>query len=154
MSRQEAIILPYTRVEKRSRIYGTRRCPVCDAPSPKRNTGRRQLRDLGLGRPVVLEVHYSKHRCPRCQKYFNVPMDDLAEPGGLYTQRVRSTALAKVLVDGLPLETVQEQMLREFYVHVPPTTLDRWVVEAGEKDRPHLPLRTVDGRALQRVPVH
>ena len=85
---------------------------------------------------MVLEIQYSKHRCPRCEKYFNAPMEDLAEPGGLYTQRVRTTALAKVLVDGLPLEVVQEQMLREFHVHVPPTTLDRWVVEAGEKDRP------------------
>ena len=136
MSRQEAIILPFTRVEKRSRVYAMRRCPACGTPSPKRSTGTRRLRDLGVGRPVVLEIRYSKHRCPRCQKYFNALMDDLAEPGGLYTQRVRTTALAKVLVDGLPLGTVQEQMLREFYVHVPPTTLDRWVVEAGEKDRP------------------
>jgi transposase len=136
MSRQEAIILPFTRVEKRSRVYATRRCPTCGTASPQRSAGTRQLRDLGLGRPVVLEVYYSKHRCPRCEKYFNAPMEDLAEPGGLYTRRVRTTALAKVLVDGLPLEAVQEQMLREFYVHVPPTTLDRWVVEAGEKDRP------------------
>ena len=134
MSRQEAIILPFTRVEKRSRVYATRRCPICGTSSPKRSTGRRQVRDLGMGRPVVLEIYYSKHRCPRCQRYFNAPMEDLAEPGGLYTQGVRAAALAKVLGDGLPLETVQEQMLREFYVHVPPTTLDRWVVEAGEKD--------------------
>jgi transposase len=134
MSRQEAVILPFARVEKRSRVYATRRCPACGTSSAKRSTGTRRLCDLGVGRPVVLEIHYSKHRCPRCKKYFNAPMEDLAEPGGRYTKRVQTTALAKVLVDGLPLETVQEQMLREFYVHVPPTTLDRWVVEAGEKD--------------------
>jgi len=136
MSRQEAIILPFTRVEKRSRVYGTRRCPVCGTSSPKRSAGRRQLRDLGVGCPVVLEVRYSKHRCPQCKEHFNAPMDDLAEPGSLYTRRVQTTAVAKVLVDGLPLEVVQEQMFREFYVHVPPNTLQRWVVEAGEKDRP------------------
>jgi transposase len=136
MSEQEAILFPFTRVEKRSRVYARRRCPTCGISSPKRSTGTRQLRELGVGRPVVLEVHYSKHRCPQCRQYFNAPMDDLAEAGGLYTRRVQSAALAKVLVDGLPLETVQEQMVREFYVHVPPPTLHRWVVEAGEKDRP------------------
>ena len=154
MSEQEAILFPFTRVEKRSRVYTTRRCPICGSSSPKRSTGNRQLRDLGVDRPVVLEVQYSKHRCSQCKKYFNAPTDDLATPGGLYTRRVQSTALAKVLVDGLPLETVQGQMLREFYVHVPPSTLDRWVVEAGEKGRPQDPLRTVDRRTLQRVLVH
>ena len=136
MSREKAAILPFTQVHRRSRVYATRRCPVCGASSPKRSSGTRQLRDLGVGWPAVLEITYSKHRCRRCQKYFNAPMEDLAEPGGLYTQRVRTTALAKVLVDGLAFEAVQEQMLREFYVHVAPTTLARWVVEAGEKDRP------------------
>jgi transposase len=134
MSRQEAIVFPFTRVRKRSRNYASRRCPVCGSSSPRRSTGTRQLRDLGVGRPVVLDIHYSKHRCPQCQRYFNAPMSDLAEPGGLYTHRVRTTAVAKVLVDHLPLEAVQEQMFREFHVHVPPTTLDRWVVEAGGKD--------------------
>ena len=154
MSRQEAIILPLTRVEQRSRVYSSRRCPACGASSPRRSTGTRQVRDLGFDRPVVLEIYYSKHRCPQCEKYFNAPMEDLAEPGGLYTQRVRALAVAKVLVDGLPLETVQEQMLREFHVHVPPTTVDRWVVEAGEKDRPAASLRAVDRRAFQRLSVH
>jgi transposase len=154
MSRQEAVLLPFTRVEKRSRVYGTRRCPTCGTSCPKRSTGTRHLRDLGVGHPVVLEIRHSKHRCPRCKKYFNAPMEDLAEPGSLYTQRVRTTALAKVLVDGLPLEAVQEQMLREFHVHVPPTTLERWVAEAGEKDRPDGRVRAVDRGAFQRISVH
>lgn len=154
MSEQEAILFPFTRIEKRSRVYTTRRCPACGTSASKRSTGSRQLRELGVDRPVVLEIHYSKHRCAQCKRYFNAPMDDLAEPGCLYTRRVQTIALAKVLVDGLPLETVQEQMLREFYVHVPPPTLHRWVVEAGEKDRLEGSLRTVDRRALQRVLVH
>jgi hypothetical protein len=136
MFRQEAVILPFTRIVRRSRDYRSRRCPTCGTSSPRRSTGIRQLRDLGVNRPVVLEVRYSKHRCPQCRTYFNCPMLDLAEPGSLYTRRVQETAVAKVLVDFLPLEQVQQQMLREFYMHVPPTTLYEWVVRAGKKDRP------------------
>lgn len=136
MFRQEAVILPFTRVVRRSRLYPSRRCPSCGAASTRRSTGVRQLRDLGINGPVVLEVHYSKHFCPQCRTYFNCPMPDLAEPGSLYTRRVQETAVAKVLVDHLPLEQVQQQMFREFYVHVPPATLHDWVVQAGKKDRP------------------
>ena len=135
MSTQDAVLFPFTRVVQRSRVYRFRRCPTCKASSPQRSMGSRRLRDLGTDRPVVLDIRYSKHRCPRCRVYFNCPMPDLAEPGSLYTRRVREIAVAKVLVDLLPLEQVQQQMLREFHVHVPPTTLYEWVVEAGKKDR-------------------
>lgn len=136
MFRQEAVILPFTRLVRRSRVYPSRRCPTCGRSSTRRSTGVRQLRDLGINRPVVLEVRYSKHFCWHCRTYFNCPMPNLAEPGSLYTRRVQEIAVAKVLVDLLPLEQVQQQMFREFYVHVPPTTLYEWVVRAGKKDRP------------------
>jgi transposase len=136
MFQQEAVILPFTRIVRRSRVYRSRRCPTCGRSSARRSSGVRQLRDLGINRPVVLEVRYSKHFCRHCRTYFNCPMPDLAEPGSLYTCRVQETAVAKVLVDLLPLEQVQQQMFREFYVHVPPTTLYDWVVRAGKKDRP------------------
>jgi transposase len=136
MRRQEAVILPFTRIVARSRLYRSRCCPTCGTTSARRSNGVRQLRDLGIDRPVVLEVHYSKHFCPQCRTYFNCPMPDLAEPGSLYTLRVQNTAVAKVLVDHLPLEQVQQQMFREFYVHVPPATLHDWVTQAGKKGRP------------------
>lgn len=66
-----------------------------------------------------VEIRYGKHRCPRFERYFNARTEDLAEPGGLYAPRVRIPALANVFVDGLPLEAVREQMLREFHMHVP-----------------------------------
>jgi transposase len=136
MARQEAAILPFTRIVRRSRVYRSRRCPTCGTSSSRRSTGVRQLRDLGIDQPVIVEVRYSKHFCPRCRIYFNCPMSDLAEPGSRYTRRVQETAVAKVLVDLLPLEQVQQQMFREFYVPVPPTTLYEWVIRAGKKGQP------------------
>ena len=135
MAGSQDAVLPFTHVVHRSRNFPSRRCPTCGMSSPRRSTGQRRLRDIGVHHPIVLEVCYSKHLCPACHVYFNCPMDDLAEPGGQYAARARKIAVDKVLVDHLPLESVRDQMFREFHVHVPPTTLHAWVAEAGKKDR-------------------
>jgi hypothetical protein len=98
---------------------------------------------VGISYPVVLEVHYSKHLCPKCQEYFNAPMDDLAEPGSLFTRVVQQKILATVLVDHLPLRKAIERMLRDFYVHVPLSTLHGWLEQAGGKNPAQEPVRAV-----------
>jgi hypothetical protein len=70
-------------------------------------------------------------------------MDDLAEAGSLFTNAVKDRALASVFIDQLPLQKVAERMLRDFYVHIPLSTLYEWVVEAGKKNRPQEALRAV-----------
>jgi len=97
---------------------------------------------------MVLEVHYSKHYCKICCKYFNAPMEDLAEPGSMFTNEVKKRALATVFEDRVPLRKAVERMLRDFYVHVPLSTLERWVSEAGKKNRPQEGLRTVGSTRL------
>jgi len=92
---------------------------------------------------VVLEVRYSKHLCPQCQEHFNAPMDDLAEPGSLFTKAVQQKVLATVLVDHLPLRKAIERMLRDFYVHIPLSTLHGWRAQAGGKNQPEEPVRAM-----------
>lgn len=91
----------------------------------------------------MLEIRYSKHLCPKCEEYFNAPMDDLAEPGSLFTKTVQQKIMATVLVDHLPLRKAIERMLRDFYVHVPLSTLHGWLAQAGEKIGPEEAVRAL-----------
>ena len=141
----QAVIFPDTRTQLVSRIYLRRPCPDCGRLAKRRSAGVRQLRHLGINYPVVLEVHYSKHYCPACGKYFNAPMEDLAEAGSLFSNVVKERALASVFIDQLPLQKVVERMLRDFNVHIPLSTLESWVVQAGEKNQSPRALRAVGG---------
>ena len=131
-----AVLFPDTRIQHISRMHRRQPCPKCGTSSPRRSEGKRQLRHVGLTCPIVLEVHYSKHLCPKCEEYFNATMDDLAEPGSLFTKTVQQKILATLLVDHLPLRKAIERMLRDFYVHVPLSTLHGWLEAAGGKIGP------------------
>jgi len=75
--------LPRARLVRRSRNYKRRPCPLCQQSAYRLRTVKRTLHDLGdslSGRPRDLVVTYSQHRCPRCNRYFNADMDDLALP--------------------------------------------------------------------------
>ena len=139
----DAVLFPDTQIQLISRYYRRQPCPKCATSSPRRSEGTRRLRHLGLTHPVVLEVRYSKHLCPQCQEYFNAPMDDLAEPASLFTKAVQQKVLATVLADHLPLRKAIERMLRDFFVHVPLSTLHGWVEQAGGKNPPQEPVRAV-----------
>ena len=131
----EAVLFPDTTIRVEKRVRKRAACPQCGALSRKRSTSRRQLRDLGLHHPLVLEVVQSVHYCTNCHRHFKLPVDDLAEPGSRFTRAVKDKALASVFEDGLPIEATVLRMLRDFHVHVPASTLYDWMVAAGEKSR-------------------
>ena len=133
IQRSQPKLLRRSRLRTRRRICKRARCPSCGSLSPKHSTNRRQLRDLGLHQPVVLEVIQSVHYCKPCDRYFKLCIDDLAEPGSLFTRAVKQKALASVFQDSLPIEAVVLRMLRDFNVHVPRSTLYYWMSEAGGK---------------------
>ena len=103
-------------------------CPKCRTVSKRHSEGRRRLREVGVSYPVVLEVTYSKHYCPKCRKHFSQPMEHIALPSGRFTNRVRRTALDLVLRRSMTLEKATHRMSQMYHVHVPPTTLHDWVV--------------------------
>jgi len=131
----DAVLFPNTQIRTEQRVRKQAPCPTCGAQSKRTSKSRRQLRDLGLHHPIVLEVVQSVHYCKRCDGHFKLPIDDLAEPGSLFTNRVKEKALASVFEDGLPVDTVVLRMLRDFNVHVPRSTLYDWMGQAGEKSR-------------------
>ena len=128
--------LPRPNVSLRSRGYRRRPCPRCGHSAYRDSRGRRTLHDLGdplTGRPRDLVVLYSRHFCPKCRKYFNADMTDLAHPGGHYTRRVVDTAVRLVVEDGLPYRTAEWALWRDHRVFVPFATIQNWVEAGGEK---------------------
>ena len=107
-------------------------CPECNTISKRNTLGHRWLREIGLSHPVVLEVTYSKHRCPKCERIFNLPMDHLAMPRSNFTNRVHRVATDLVRMQGYTLEKAKEYMQLKYHVCVPATTIHDWLTE-GEK---------------------
>jgi len=106
-------------------------CPKCGGDCKRANLAHRWLRELGLSQPVILEVTYSKHWCPKCERKFDIPMDHLARPGCNFTNRVVNTALD--LIDkGKSIDEAADVLEKRYLVHVPKTTINDWVaVERG-----------------------
>ncbi len=105
-------------------------CPRCGEMSGSHSFGRRRLHEIGVSKPTVLHVTYSKHYCGTCRKHFSLSMDHLAPPAGRFTHRVRRAAVDLVLRHALTLGNASRHMRRRYWVHVPPTTIHDWVVEA------------------------
>jgi hypothetical protein len=128
--------LPEPVVEKRSRNYRRRPCPLCARSCYRDGHGRRTLHDLGCPireRPRVLFVVYSRHYCTSCRRYFGVDLSELAPPGSHYTLRVVSLAVRLVAEDGLPYRHASWHLWRDHRVFVPFATIQNWVEAAGEK---------------------
>lgn len=150
----DAVLLQETETLSVRRVRRCARCASCNAVSRRHSTTRRRLRHLGLDHPVVLEVTQSVHYCAKCQKHFKLPIDDLAEPGSLFTRAVKEKALASVFADSLPIQAVVLRMLRDFHVQVPPTTLYYWMGKAGKKSHPQRRLRHLGQEELLGVSGH
>lgn len=127
--------LPKPIVETRSRNFRRRPCPQCAKSCYRDSVGSRLLHDLGerSRRPRDIRVAYSKHRCERCEIYFNADMSDLAAPGSRYTNRVVATAVSSVVEDGLPYRPACWRLWRDHRVFVPFATIQNWVEASGEK---------------------
>lgn len=128
--------LPKPIIERRSHSRRRRRCPKCGRSCYRDSRGKRRLNDLGsvvAGRPKVLHVTYSKHRCAACRIYFNADMSRLAPPGAHYTHRVIDKAVRLVIEDGLPYRAASWHMWRDHRVFVPWGTIQEWVEASGGK---------------------
>ncbi len=120
-------------IKKKKYVYDYCKCPKCYTESPRRSKGKRELNDLGLEVPVVIEVTYSKHYCPICEEYFNAPIP-IADPGSHFTVRVKEKVMGSIVQDGMPIERVSERMFRDFNVCVSPATIWSWIQQGGEKN--------------------
>jgi transposase len=102
-------------------------CPKCGASGKRNSLGHRWIREISFSQTVILEITYSKHYCPVCERYFNRPMDHLAMPGSNYTNRVHRVAIDLVTNQGLTPVQAKEYMLLKYHVNVPFTTIQDWV---------------------------
>jgi transposase len=120
------ITRPHTRHINISRKVA--HCPRCDGLSKRHSVGRRRLHEVGVSRPALLCVTYSKHYCERCRKHFSQPMEHIAPPGSRYTTRARRTAVTMVVARAMTLEQTARRMRQKYFVSVPVTTIHDWVV--------------------------
>lgn len=130
--------LPKPLREERFRRPKRSPCPKCGRRCARDQAGERTLFDVGdtrRGRPRQIHVTYSKHYCPRCKRYFNADMSDLAPPNGRYTHRVIALAVRVVVEDGLPYRSASWHLWRDHRVFVPFGTIQDWVEAAGGKRR-------------------
>ena len=128
--------LPKPTIEHRSRMYRRRCCPKCGKSCYRDTKGQRKIHDLGSvrsGRPRDIYIEYSKHRCEKCDIYFNADMSDLAQPAARYTNRVVDRAVRAVVEDGLSYNSASWRMWSDHRVFVPWGTVQNWVEAAGEK---------------------
>ena len=97
---------------------------------------RRTLHDLGnLARwcPGDLVLTYAQHSCPKCRKYFNADLSELAPPGSPSTPRVIALAVRLVVEDGVPYRPARWHLWRAHRVFVPFATMQHWVEAGGKK---------------------
>jgi hypothetical protein len=128
--------LPKPKLAQHSRNFKRRLCPDCQHSAYRLRICTRRLHDLGdplAGRPRDLVITYSQHRCPKCNRYFNADMDDLAMPRSHYTHRVVALAVRLVGEDGLPYRSASWHLWRDHRVFVPWATIQNWVEATGEK---------------------
>lgn len=131
--------LPQPIVKKRSKIQAKCPCPHCSYNCRKHRTAKRRLRHLGnrsKGRPVILELSYSVHCCPKCKIFFNIDTTDLAAPHAHYTNAVVELAVRVVVEDALPYREASWHLWRDHRVFVPFATIQNWVEAAGGKKTP------------------
>ena len=98
--------LAKSKTKRRSRSRKKAPCPCCEHSAYRDKVFTRTLHDLGdlaANQPVDLLVTYSQHRCSKCNKYFNVDLTDLADPGAHYTRRVVHLAV-RLVVEAEPAE--------------------------------------------------
>jgi len=130
--------LPRPKLLKQRRNYEQLPCPRCDQPAARDKVFTRRLHDLGdlvSGRPQELEITYSQHYCPTCDKYFHADLSDLAPRGGHYTHRVMVVAIRLVVEDGLPYRSASWHLWRDHRVFVPFATIQNWVEAGGKKGK-------------------
>ena len=123
-------IIPYSRNDIRNA------CPRCGHVAYRDKQSRRTLHDLGnldLWCPHDLVSTYSQHYCPKCRRYFNADLSDLAPPGSHYTHRVIDLAVRLVVEDGLPYRPASWHLWRDHRVFVPFATIQNWVEAGGKK---------------------
>ena len=130
--------LPKPRVIQHNRNFKHRLCPRCHHSAYRLRICTRRLHDLGdalAGRPRDLLITHSQHHCPKCNRYFNADMEDLALPRSHYTHRVVGLAVRLVVEDGLPYRSASWHLWRDHRVFVPWATIQNWVEATGKKNR-------------------
>ena len=118
-----------TKLRKINISRKTAECPKCGCISKRHSLGNRYLHELGssMGKPVMVEVTYSKHYCLHCRKHFSLTMDYLAPPRCQYTNRVRKVAIELVRNQSFTYEQASIRMKNKNLVDVPITTIFDWV---------------------------
>ena len=105
-------------------------CPECGTKARHHSHKHRKIIELGSpGVTNQIRLTYSLMRCPYCAAFCRHPDVDKVAPGrARYSDEVRQMACA-MLNSGLSYRQVCEDLLTEFGVPLPETTLCDWMAK-------------------------
>lgn len=115
--------------------FKTHACPRCGTASPRHYGAVRHAIDIGLDRPIVLQIKVGVYRCPRCRKKssFRTPLDFI-DPDCTYVRRCRAKLVESVDLDKMPICLAVKRLDRDFHVAPVRSTGWRWYREATPGD--------------------
>lgn len=120
-------LLKGTKVHKINLLRNTGLCPRCGTVCKRTHKHTRQLHEVGISVPTVLEITVGRYLCLVCCKYFTLSLDHLTWSRGKFTLRVRRTAVDLVVKQSFTLDMAAERMRKKYHVHIPSSTLHEWV---------------------------
>lgn len=118
-------------VRDTARWYPSLPCPVCGQASPRFGTARRTLTDIREEQAMWVHVRLSKHRCPRCRRFFRAP----APHGpwrGRFTFNVIRLALGLVRAKRLTFKEAARALREKYFVRVAHGTIHNWTLDHEE----------------------
>ena len=103
-------------------------CPRCGTDCPRHSVAVRHAMDIGLDRPVLLQIKVGVYRCPRCRKhrFFRTPLDFLG-PYDFYVQRCRQKLTESIREDQMPIGLAARRMDRDFNIGIAISTAWEWL---------------------------
>ncbi len=110
-------------------------CPRCGTESPRHDGAVRHAIDIGLDRPVVLQIKVGVYKCPRCRKRpsFRTPLPFLGARR-TYVERCRQKLVESVDQDKMPICLAVRRLDRDFHVTPARSTGWEWYREATPAD--------------------
>jgi transposase len=103
-------------------------CPRCGEVGNRHSVATRKINEIGLSRPVVLEIKISKHYCKTCKKHFNSPVDHIASPFAKFSKRAHKTAVDLVVHKNYTMAKSRDEMWSKYHVRIPVSTIHDWIV--------------------------
>jgi transposase-like protein len=107
-------------------------CPKCGALSKRHSIRKRQIKEIDLERPTVLDVRVGVYKCQSCQKFFRF-QPPMVQRWKHYSARAIDRARTAVSVDKTTFAGLPRRLDRDFHIRPATSTTYLWFHEAADQ---------------------